>query len=323
MRKLKVVLGVLAALWLCIGIGIPAQAQPSGNLLRLVVGYTPGGSPDVLARILAQRMSENLGYQVIVENRPGAGGMVGAEYVKNSNPDGSTLFLGDSSMYAISPNLLDNLSLNPLKDFIPVGLAATSPIFLTTNHPQVNTLKDFIALAKAKPGLPYGSGGNGTTNQLAMEMLKSMAGIDLLHIPYKGASQLAPAVVAGDVVAGFGGMAVTFPLAKAGRLKILGVTTGKRTALAPEVPTIAEAGVPGYQMSISLGFLAPPKTPPEIIRKLNAAIVKAIQAPGTAEKLFALGVETVSSSPKEFGDLIEKEIQEYGKLVRLSGLRAK
>jgi tripartite-type tricarboxylate transporter receptor subunit TctC len=321
MRMSKVVLGVLAALWFCIS--VPAQAQSSGNMLRIVVGYTPGGSPDVLARLLAQKMSESLGYQVIVENRPGAGGMVGAGYVKNSTPDGSTLFLADSSMYAVNPNLLENLSMNPLKDFVPVALAATSPIFLTTNHPQVNNLKDFIALAKAKPGLPYGSGGNGTTNQLAMELLKSLAKIDLLHIPYKGAAQVAPAVIAGDVVAGFGGMAVTFPLAKAGKLKILGVTTAKRTALAPDVPTIAEAGVPGFQMSISLGFLAPPKTPPEVVQKLNAAIVKATHDPGTVEKLFGLGVEAASSSPKEFGSLIDKEIQEYSKLVTLSGLKTK
>jgi tripartite-type tricarboxylate transporter receptor subunit TctC len=319
MHKFKVVLGMLAAL--CIGGAVPAQAQQMGNIIRLVVGYTPGGSPDMLARILAQKMSENLGSQVIVENRPGAGGMVGAEYVKNATPDGSVLFLGDSSMYAVNPNTLPSLAHNPLRDFVPVVLAATSPIFLVTNSPQVNNLKDFIALAKSKPGLPYGSGGNGTTNQLAMELLRSMAGLDLLHVPYKGAAQVVTAVVAGDVAAGFGGMAVTFPFAKAGKLKILGITTGQRSALAPEIPTIAEAGVPNFEMSISLGFLAPPKTPPETAQRLNAAIVKAIQAPGIREKLAAAGVETATSTPKEFGDLIAREIVQYGPLVKQSGLK--
>jgi tripartite-type tricarboxylate transporter receptor subunit TctC len=267
-------------------------------------------------------MSESLGHQVIIENRPGAGGAIATEYVKNAVPDGYTLLMADSGVYAIAPNVQKNLSYDPLKHFAPVAQVGISPIFLVTNAPQVNTLKDFIALAKAKPGQPYGSGGAGTGHHLSMEMLKAMAGIDLQHIPYKGASQLVPAVIAGDIVGGFGGMNATFPLAKAGKLKILGVTTGQRSALSPETPTIAESGVPGYDMLCnSLGFLAPAKTPPEVVRKLNTEIIKALKAPGTRDKFFAIGVEPVSSSAEQFGKLIATELQECGKLVKLSGLQ--
>ena len=318
MHRLKVILGVLAALSLCIG--VPVQAQPSGKILRLVVSFPAGGQPDSLARVLAQKMSENLGHQVIVENRPGASGAVAAAYVSNSEPDGYTLIMLSSAAYSISPNVQQALP-NPFKEFIPVALAATAPLVLVTTPAHAQTLKDFIALAKAKPGLPYGSSGIGTGHHLAMELLKSRAGIELQHIPYKGGVQTVPAVIAGDVVATFTGLNVALPYAKAGRVKILAVATGRRSAMAPEIPTIAELGVPGYDISISLGLLAPAKTPPEIIRKMNAEIVKAVNAPGTREKLFALGNEPASSSPEQFGELIAREFQEYGKLVKLTGAK--
>ncbi len=318
MHRLKVILGVLAALSLCVG--APVQAQPSGKILRLVVSFPPGGQPDSLARVLAQKMSENLGHPVVVENRPGAGGAAAAAYVKNSEPDGYTLIVMSSAAYSISPNFQPNLP-DPLKDFMPVALAATSPLILVTTPANAQTFKDFITLAKAKPGLFYGSSGIGTGHHLAMELLKSRAGIDLQHVPYKSGTQTVPAVVAGDVVATFTGLNVALPYAKAGRVKILAVATERRSAMAPEIPTIAELGVPGYAISISQGFLAPPKTPPEIIRKMNAEIVKAVNAPGTREKLFALGAESASSSPEQFGELIANELQEYGKLVKLTGIK--
>ncbi len=319
MYKRKFLFTFLVVLFTCINLN--ALAQSSDRILRIVVTAAPGGSPDMLARVLAQRMSENLGHQVIVENRTGAGGAVAAAYVKNAVPDGYTLLMADSGVYAIAPNIQKNLPFDLLKDFAAVAQVASSPIFLVTSHPQVQTLKDFIALAKAKPGLAYGSGGTGTAHHLSMELLKSMAGIDLLHVPYKGAALLLPGVIAGDIVAGFGGMALTFPLAKAGRVKILAVATGRRSALAPEIPTIAELGVPGYDISINLGLLTPAKTPPEIIRKMNAEIVKAVNAPGTREKLFSLGIEPTSSSSEQFRELIARELREYGELVKLAGIK--
>ncbi len=318
MHRLRAVLGVLVILYLCAG--TPVQAQPSAKILRLVVSFPAGGSPDSLARVLAQKMAENLGHNVIVENRPGAGGASAAAYVKNSEPDGTTLIMMSSAAYSITPHIQQNLP-DPLKDFTPVALAATSPLFLVATPAHAQTLEDFIARAKSKSGLPYGSSGIGTGHHLAMELLKSKAGIDLQHIPYKGVAQTVPAVVAGDIVATFAGLNVALPFDKAGRVKILAVASGRRSAMMPEIPTIAELGVPGYDISISLGFLAPAKTPPEIVRKMNAEIVKAVNAAGTREKLFALGVEPASSSPEQFGELIARELQEYGKLVKLTGIK--
>jgi tripartite-type tricarboxylate transporter receptor subunit TctC len=319
MRRLKFVLGVMAALSLCAG--TPAQAQSSGKTLRLVVSFPPGGSPDSLARVLAQKMSENLGHPVVVENRPGAGGAVANAFVKNAEPDGYTLIMMSSAAYSIGPNLQKNVA-NPMKDFTPVALAATSPVFLVTNPAQAQTFNDFIALAKAKPGLAYGSSGIGTGHHLAMELLKAKTGVDMMHVPYKGVAQTVPAVIAGDLAATFAGLNVAMPFAKNGRLKILAVATGTRSAMAPEVPTIAELGVPGYDISISLGLLAPVRTPPDVVRKMNAEIVKAVHAPGVREKLFALGVEPASSTPEQFGELIAKELQDYGKLIAITGTRA-
>jgi tripartite-type tricarboxylate transporter receptor subunit TctC len=318
MRRSKYIFGMVAALWLCAA--GPAQAQSFSKTVRIVVSFPPGGSPDSLARVLAQRMSENIGQQVIVENRPGAGGAVANAYVKNAEPDGHTLIMMSSAAYSIGPNLQPNM-VDSMKDFTPVALAATSPVFLVTNPAQAQTFKDFTALVKAKPGLAYGSSGIGTGHHLAMELLKAKMGIDLLHIPYKGVAQTAPAVVSGEIAATFAGLNVALPFARANRLKILAIATAQRSAMAPEIPTLAELGVTGYDVSISLGLLAPAKTPPEAVRKMNAEIVKAVNAPGTREKLFALGVEPASSSPEQFGQLIAKELDDYKKLVKLTGIK--
>ncbi|HEY4072948.1 MAG TPA: tripartite tricarboxylate transporter substrate binding protein [Herbaspirillum sp.] len=318
MRKQTFFFGMAIALLLCAA--VPAQAQLSGKPLRLIVAYPPGGSPDSLARILAQQMSEDMGHPVVVENRPGANGAVANAVVKNAEPDGYTLVMMSSAAYSIGPNLQKNMP-NPVKDFAPVALAATSPIFLVTNPAQAKTFNEFIALAKAKPGLPYGSSGIGTGHHIAMELLKAKAGIDLTHVPYKGVAQTVPAVLSGEIAATFTGLNVVLPFVKNGRLKILAVATSKRSAMAPDVPTIAELGIPGYDVSISLGLLAPLKTPPEIVKKMNAEIIKAINAPGVREKLFRLGVEPASSTPEQFGELIAKEIQDYSKLIALTGAK--
>jgi tripartite-type tricarboxylate transporter receptor subunit TctC len=318
MHKTKFILGLMAALSL--SAAIPAQAQSGGKTLRLVVSFPPGGSPDSLARVLAQKMQENLGHPVVVENRPGAGGAVANAYVRSAEPDGYTLIMMSSAAYSIGPHLQKNMQ-NAMKDFTPVALAATSPVFLVTNPAQAQTFNDFIALAKAKPGLAYGSSGIGTGHHLAMELLKAKAGLDLMHVPYKGVAQTVPAVISGDLAATFAGLNVALPFAKNGRIRILAVATGKRSAMAPEVPTLAELGVPGYDVSISLGLLAPLKTPPEVVQKMNAEIVKAVHAPGVREKLFALGVEPASSTPEQFGELIAKEFQDYGKLIALTGTK--
>jgi len=317
---MRFLFGVLALLC-CLG----AQAQPfPSKPIRVLVTVPGGGSPDVLARTVAQKMAENLGQQVIVDNRPGAAGIVAATAVINAPPDGYTLMMADTALYAVLPHLSRNLSFDPLRDLAPVALVATSPIFLVVNPElNVNNVKEFVALAKAKPGLAYASGGNGSAHHLAMEMLKLLAGLQLTHVPYKGAAQAVPAVMAGDVAASFAGLNLAQAQARAGKVKMIGIATGSRSALAPEVPTIAEAGVPGFGMTISLGYLAPSKTPREVILKLNAELSKAANAPEVQQRLFTLGVEaSPPTSPEHYAETMRSENQQYGKLVKASGARA-
>ena len=316
--------GLLAALYaqlFCVE--VRAQSFPN-KPIRVLITIPPGGSPDVLARTVAQKLAENLGQQVVVDNRPGAGGMVAANAVINAVPDGYTLIMADTALYAVLPHMSSNSAFDPLRDLSAVALVATSPIFLVISPSlNVNNVKDFVALAKAKPGMPYASAGNGTAHHLAMELLKSLAGVELSHVPYKGAAQAVPAVIAGDVTAAFAGLNLAQAQAKAGKVKILGIATAQRSALAPDIPSIAEAGVPGFNMSISLGYLAPGKTPRAVVLKLNAELMKAVNAPDVQQRLFALGVEaSAPSSPEHFAETMRTESQHYGKLVRASGVRA-
>lgn len=323
-NAMKVSIGALALLsaqWCCLG----AQAQPfPSKPIRVLITVPPGGSPDVLARTVAQKVAENLGQQVIVDNRPGAGGIVAANAVINSAPDGYTLIMADSALYAVLPHMTSNISYDPLRDLAAVALVATSPIFLVVNPGlNVNSVKEFVALARTKPGMPYASGGNGTAHHLAMEMLKSLAGVQLAHVPYKGAAQAVPAVIAGDVTAAFAGLNLAQAQARAGKVRLLGIATATRSALAPEVPAIAEAGVPGFNMSISLGYLAAAKTPREVILKLNAELMKAVNAPDVQKRLFGMGVESSPiSSPEHYAEVMRSENEQYGKLVKASGVRA-
>jgi tripartite-type tricarboxylate transporter receptor subunit TctC len=242
----------------------------------------------------------------------------------NSPPDGYTLMMVDTAIYAVLPHLNRNLPFDPLKDMVPVALAATSPIFLTVSPSlNVNSVQEFIALAKSKPGMAYASSGNGTAHHLAMEMLKSLAGLELTHVPFKGAAQALPAVITGDAAAMFAGLNLALPQHKAGKVRMLAVATPKRSALFPEMPSIAEAGVPGFAMTISLGFLAPLKTPRDVVDKLNGEIMKAVNTPDVQQRLFSLGVEaSPPSSPEHFAETMRSENQQFGKLVKASGVRA-
>lgn len=300
---------------------VAAQTFPN-RPVRIVVPYPPGGSPDVLARTLGQKVSENLGQQIIVDNRPGAAGILAAEIVMRAPPDGYTLLIADSGVYSINPNVNPKLPFDPLADFTAVTLAATSPLFLVVSASSpVQSVRDLIALAKSKPGMPYGSSGTGTAHHLAMELLKSLSGIDLTHVPYKGGAQVVPAILAGDVAVGLAGLNLSLPHAKAGKLRILAVASGARSALLPDLPTVAEAGVPGYEINISLGLLAPAGTPRDIVARLNAEFGKALNSPDTRQRLFGLGVDPAGSTPEQFSEAIRNEIQQYGKIVKSTSAR--
>jgi tripartite-type tricarboxylate transporter receptor subunit TctC len=299
-----------------------AAAQLPAKPIRIIVPYAAGGQPDVAARTIGQKLSELVGQPVVAENRPGAGGVLAVDTLRRSAPDGTTLLVADSSIYSISPVLNRKLPFDPLKDLAPVSLSTYAPIFLVANPSLgIDTLKDFLALAKAKPGMAYGSSGPGTGHHLAMELIRAMAGLQMTHVPYKGAGQSVPAVVAGDVPVVFAGLASIAAHAKAGKLKVLAVATPARSVLYPDAPTVAEAGLPGYEVTISIGFLAPSGTPRAVVEALSAEFNRAVKVPDLQPRLAALGLEAFGSTPQQYTDAIRNEVRQYEALVRKASLK--
>ncbi len=304
-----------------LGIAAFAAAQPyPSRPVRIVIPLGTGGTTDIPGRIVAQRLSEALGQTFFVENRAGAGGTIGADYVAKSKPDGYTLLL-TATPFVITANLYKNLPYNALADFAPVTRVASGPYVLTV-HPSlgVNSVAELIAMAKANPGkIDYASSGNGSAQHLVGALFAHMAGIVMTHVPYKGSSQAQADLVAGIVKVSFVGTPIVIPHAKAGRLKALAVTTTKRSPQMPDVPTIAESGVPGYEALVWVGLLAPAGTPPDIVAKLNAEIGKLLHAADVVQLFAASGVEPSPTTPEEFGAYLKSEFDKWGKAVRDSG----
>ena len=301
--------------------GAPAGAYPD-KPLRLIVPFPPGGGNDILARAVGQRLVEVLGQQVVVDNRGGAGGAIGATIAAAAAPDGYTLFLGSVGNLAQTPALKDNLPYNPVRDFAPVSLVATSSFILAVN-PGVpaKSVQELIALAKASPGkLNYASAGTGSSLHMAGELFKHATGTDMLHVPYKGTGPAMTDLIGGRVQLIFSTMPPALPHVKSGKLRALGVTTAKRAAAAPEVPTIAESGVKGFNVSNWQGILLPAKTPGAIVRKLNRDLLATLKLPGMPETLAAQGLESAGSTPEEFGALIKAEIAKYTQVVKAAGI---
>ena len=313
-RTLALVLALAAGnLW--------AQADYPSKPIRLVVGFTAGGISDVLGRALAAKLSNQIGQQVMVDNKPGAGTQIAGEFVAKSAPDGYTLWLQDMTTHAINVGLYKNLPYDSVKDFTPVTLVASTPLMLVV-HPslQVNTVKELIALAKAKKGqLAYASSGNGTVPHLATETFRNMAGLELIHVPYKGSSPATQAVLAGDVALNFSTMPPALTQVRAGKLRALGVTTAKRVAAAPDVPTIAEAGLPGFEFVLYSGILAPKGLPPTVLAKINSEFAKAVASPEMQQVYGNIGAEPVTDTPTEFAAHINAEIPKMVRAVKLSG----
>ena len=299
-----------------------AHAQFPSRPVRVVVPTTAGGVPDVLARAVGQRISEWLGQPVVIENRAGAGGILAAESVLKSPADGHTLFLGDTGNYAVSAALYDRFPYDVQRDFAPVVLAAAPPVYLVA-HPSspFTSVQDFVRLAKAGPPVIYGSTGNGNVTHLAMELLRSLTGASLTHVPYKGAAGLLPALLSGDVGIGFIGYSIVAPHAKTGKLRVLAVSTTKRSALTPDVPTVAEAGVPGYGFDISVGYLAPAGTPRAAVDRLNAEINRALKLPEVRQVLETAGIPPVGGTPEEFAQAIGAEVALMAKVVKAAGTK--
>jgi tripartite-type tricarboxylate transporter receptor subunit TctC len=297
-----------------------AQAWPS-KPIRWIVPFAPGGTTDILARTIAEKLTPALGKPVIVENNPGAGGSVGATQTAKAAPDGYTIMGGTISTHAINASLYKQLPYDPVKDFVPITLIARVPNLLVVN-PEVpaKSVKELIALLKANPGkYTFASSGNGTSQHLSGELFKSMAGVDMQHIPYKGSPPALQDVVGGQVTMTFDNITTAWPLAKAGKLRALAVTTAKRSPIAPDVPTLAESGLAGYEVGSWQGVFAPAGTPPDVVKRLNTEIVKIINMPDVRAKLEALGAEPVGNSSDEFATIVKSEVAKWAKVVKESG----
>jgi tripartite-type tricarboxylate transporter receptor subunit TctC len=299
-----------------------AQAYPH-KPIRLVVAFPAGGSTDIIARIVGQKLGERLGQQLVIDNRGGAGGTLGTEIAARANPDGYTLTMGTTSTHVIAAGAYANLKYDPLKDFEPITLVATTPYLLVVNPGvKANTLAELVALAKSQPGkLNYASAGTGTTTQLAMEMLKTAAGIDVVHSPFSGNGPANTATMGGQVQVLFGSMPAVLAQAKAGRLRPLAVGTPKRSPSLPEVPSVAESGYPGFDASLWLGFFAPKGTPAAILKRLETELVSIARSPEMKEQFERNGAEPLVMTPAEMRKLLKVEIEKYSKIIKAAGIK--
>jgi tripartite-type tricarboxylate transporter receptor subunit TctC len=320
--KQKLLLSILMGALACAGVA-GAQNYPV-RPVRMVVPYAAGGLPDTMARLAAVKITEILGQQVVVDNRPGAGGIGACELVARATPDGYTLLIADVAQTAINPALYARLPYDTLRDFAPVSLMGTSAQFLTANASvPANSLKELIALAKAKPGqIRYGSGGIGSVHHLSMEALKTPLGLDIVHVPYKGNGVAIPAMIGGEVALVFSALPAIEGHLKTGRVKLLAVNTQKRSPQMPNVPTVGEVtGIKDYDYPPAIGVLAPAKTPKVVINKLAAAIAKAVQHPEVAGRYVTLGIEPVGNSPEQYLAQTRADIAKYAKAVKAAGVK--
>lgn len=300
-----------------------AQDKYPNKPIRLIVAFPPAGSTDIIARLVGQKLGERLGQQVIIDNRGGAGGTIGTEIAAKANADGYTLTMGTTSTHVIAAAVYSKLKYDPINDFVPLTLVASTPYLLVV-HPGVkaNSLKEFVALVKSQPGkMNFASAGTGSTTQLAMEMLKVAAGIDIVHVPYNGNAPAGTATLGGQVQALFGSMPAVLPHAQAGKLRPLAVGTAKRSPALPNVPTVAESGYPGFEVSLWLGFFAPKGTPSAITNRLQGELTKIAQSPEMKEQFNRNGADPVTTTPAELTKLIKVEIEKYTKVIKAAGIQ--
>ena len=303
--------------------GALAQPYPA-KPVRIISPFTAGSAIDTLARVLGQKLGDTWGQQVVVDNRVGANGIIGTEAAAKAAPDGYTVYLGNISTLAVNPHLYQKLPYDSVRDFAPVTMAATIPVVLVV-HPSlpVKSVKELIALAKAHPGqLNYASGGTGSAQHLPMEMLRVEAGINIVHVPYKGLGPAYSDVLGGQVPMMFAGVSNVVPYMKSGRLRVLAIGSPKRSTSLPEIPTVAESGVPGFDFDSWTGYLVPPATPSAVIAKLHADITRTLTLLDVREKLVSLGFDLVGGTPDAFATLIRNDLARFGKLVKAAGIKA-
>jgi tripartite-type tricarboxylate transporter receptor subunit TctC len=312
----------------CIAAMLPfaASAQgayPSAKPIRIIVPFAPGGNVDITARTIAPGLGEALGQSVVVENKAGAGGVIGADFVAKSPPDGYTLLMGSNSTVSVAPALNARNPYHPVRDFAPIALVAATP-FVLVAHPSVpaRTLPELIALAKAQPGtLTMASGGNGSSNHLVGELFQSVTGTKLLHVPYKGAGAVAGDLMGGQVQLLFDQLAASTANIKSGRIKAIAVTSTTRAAVLPDVPTMVEAGIKEMDVINITGVLAPAGTPPDIVARVNAALLKVLQRPEVRERFSTLGVSPLGGTPEEFGAFIREDFAKWTKVIKDANIK--
>ena len=323
MRIWQRILAAIAASLALVAVAANAQEYPS-RTITLIVPFPPGGSTSVMARIIAERMSATLGQQIIVDNRGGAGGTLAARAFVSATPDGYTIFLGYSGTIAIGPSLYANAGFDPRKDFAPIGLIASAPAVLVV-HPSFapRSVADLIALAESKPGvINFGSAGNGTLTHMAAELFISMAGIKLTHIPYRGSGPVLADLLGGHIPMSFTPIPVAHGHVASGKLIALAVTSTKRTPLLPEVPTIAETGLPGYEAVLHYGLLAPAGTPRAIVDRLNTEINRVARDPQIIkEKFNPIGLSAVGTTPEQYMDAMKADLVKYAKITKDAGIK--
>ena len=292
--------------------------------IRIIVTFTPGGAPDILARVLAENLQQTLGVPVIVENRPGYGGNIGADVVAKSDPDGYTLLIGTVGIHAINGALYEKMSFDPVRDFTPISFLASTPnVLIVNNQLGTTNIHKLIELAKAKPNqLTFGSSGVGTSLHMSGELFKEMAGIHIRHIPYKGRAQSLPDLVSGRISMLFDNLSSSLPLIKVGEVQALGVTTLKRSPAAPDIPTLAEQGLPGFEAVSWFSLMAPANLPPAIQKRLNQLTKQALENPDIKNRLLASGLDPAPNSPEELSKLIAKESRKWSRVVQQSGAKA-
>jgi tripartite-type tricarboxylate transporter receptor subunit TctC len=300
-----------------------AQGGYPAKPVRLIVAFPPGGSTDIVARLVGQKLTERIGQQVIIDNRGGAGGMVGTDLAAKSAPDGYTLTMGTTSTHVIAPAAYPSVKYDPVKDFVPLTLVASTPYLLVVN-PSVpaKTLKDFVARMKSQPGkLNYASAGAGSTTHLAMEMLKLASGTDIVHVPYNGNGPAGTAVLGGQVQALFGSMPAVLPQAKAGKVRPIAVGTAKRSPALPDVPTVAEQGFPGFEVSLWLGFFAPKGTPAPIVARLTKDLTSIAQSTEMKEQFERNGASPLTTTQAELSRLMKSELDKYSKVIKQANIK--
>jgi tripartite-type tricarboxylate transporter receptor subunit TctC len=319
MRLLRIFGLLLAASAL---LAAPARAEFPDKTIRIVVPYTPGGFNDTLGRIVAQKFTDDWGVPAVVENRPGGGTLIGTDGVAKAPADGYTLLVV-AFPFAVNPSLYAKLPYDTLKDFAPLILAGQTPNLLVVNNDvPVKSVTELIAVAKAKPGsLSYGSTGSGSSNHLSMELFRLMTGTEMIHVPYKGSAPMVTDLLGGHVQVAFDNTPNVLPQVKAGKLRALAITSAQRSAMVPDIPTVAEAGVPGYEVGVWFGIVAPAATPPDVLAKLNAELNRVLAMPDVKQKFADQGVEPVGGPPERFGEHIRMQIEKWGRVVRESGAK--